>query len=273
MIIAARKWSHLESSKRREASLARGDPNRSPAALERSRKIKLAAIVDERDEAKRDFESWKETMEKDAAKRDKLAEEKLEGGVCRNGWEVRQELALAKRKLEEVGLTKEELAKARELNTELQRQLGEASEANMAELEKLHDELDKSKEDAARQLEEALRATEALRAELADAQRESREFKKDLDSTRADLDATKARLDEANERLKRSRDAAAQAPDSWRRPRLSEEARRDGGRARGVGGVEGGARRVGGADQVQLPRHGGGASRGEGGARGGARRP
>ena len=84
-------------------------------------------------------------MEKDAAKRDKLAEEKLQAAFAETA-EVRQELALAKRKLEEVGLTKEELAKARELNTELQRQLGEASEANMAELEKLHDELDKSKE-------------------------------------------------------------------------------------------------------------------------------
>ena len=92
-------------------------------------------------------------MEKDAAKRDKLAEEKLQAAFAETA-EVRQELALAKRKLEEVGLTKEELAKARELNTELQRQLGEASEANMAELEKLHDELDKSKEDARAELEE-----------------------------------------------------------------------------------------------------------------------
>ena len=64
-------------------------------------------IVDERDEAKRDFESWKETMEKDAAKRDKLAEEKLQAAFAETA-EVRQELALAKRKLEEVGLTKEE---------------------------------------------------------------------------------------------------------------------------------------------------------------------
>lgn len=213
VIIAARKWSHLESSKRREASLS--DESESLSAALAEVESKLAAIVDERDEAKRDFESWKETMEKDAAKRDKLAEEKLQAAFAETA-EVRQELALAKRKLEEVGLTKEELAKARELNTELQRQLGEASEANMAELEKLHDELDKSKEDARAELEEALRATEALRAELADAQRESREFKKDLDATRADLDATKARLDEANERLKRSRDAAAAEAEEMR---------------------------------------------------------
>ena len=169
VIIAARKWSHLESSKRREGESLRRIRSLSAALAEVE--SKLAAIVDERDEAKRDFESWKETMEKDAAKRDKLAEEKLQAAFAETA-EVRQELALAKRKLEEVGLTKEELAKARELNTELQRQLGEASEANMAELEKLHDELDKSKEDARAELEEALRATEALRAELADAQRE-----------------------------------------------------------------------------------------------------
>ena len=251
VIVAARKWSHLEVSKAREASLS--DESKSLSAALVEVEMKLAAIVDERDEAKRDFESWKETMEKDAAKRDELADKKLQAAFAETA-QVREELKLAKRKLEEVGLTKEELAKARAMNAELQRQLGEASEANMAELEKLHEQLETSRAGARAELEEALKATEALRAQLADAQRESREFqtqaeeakreivatkkdlddarvrletasefetqaadaKKDLESARADLDATKRQLDEANERLERSRDAAAAEAEALR---------------------------------------------------------
>ena len=251
VIVAARKWSHLEVSKAREASLS--DESKSLSAALVEVEMKLAAIVDERDEAKRDFESWKETMEKDAAKRDELADKKLQAAFAETA-QVREELKLAKRKLEEVGLTKEELAKARAMNAELQRQLGEASEANMAELEKLHQQLETTRAGARAELEEALKATEALRAQLADAQRESREFqtqaeeakreivatkkdlddarvrletasefetqaadaKKDLESARADLDATKRQLDEANERLERSRDAAAAEAEALR---------------------------------------------------------
>ena len=94
--LAARRWSHLE----RAAKLAEAEPRVAGEALSAALatvETKLGAIVEERDEAKKDFERWKGEMEADAEKRDALAAKKLEAAY-KETKSVREELDAAKKK-------------------------------------------------------------------------------------------------------------------------------------------------------------------------------
>ena len=60
LVLAARRWSHLERAKLKEANLTTEAKALSAALL--TVETKLSAIVEERDEAKKDFERWKGEM-------------------------------------------------------------------------------------------------------------------------------------------------------------------------------------------------------------------
>ena len=63
---------------------------------------KLSVIMDERDEAKADFETWKEDMQAEMEKRDAAAEKKLEAAFAETR-EVREELQIAARQARILG--------------------------------------------------------------------------------------------------------------------------------------------------------------------------
>ena len=112
-MIAARRWSHLERAKLKEANLTT-EAKALSAALA-TVETKLSAIVEERDEEKKDFERWKGEMESEAVRRDALAAKKLEAAYKETA-SVRKELDVAKKKLESVGLSKTELEAATRMN-------------------------------------------------------------------------------------------------------------------------------------------------------------
>ena len=153
LVLAARRWSHLERAKLKEANLTTEAKALSAALL--TVETKLSAIVEERDLAKKDFERWKGEMESEAVKRDTIAAKKLEAAYKETA-SVRKELDVAKKKLESVGLSAKELESATRMNAELQKQLSEVQEANMRELEALHKQMDKARLDAKSELEKAL---------------------------------------------------------------------------------------------------------------------
>lgn len=212
LVIAARRWSHLERAKLNEANLT--TEAKALAAALATVETKLSAIVEERDEEKKDFERWKGEMESEAVKRDALAAKKLEAAYKETA-SVRKELDAAKKKLESVGLSKAELESATRMNAELQKQLGEVQEANMRELEQLHKELDKARSDAKSELEKALVETESLRAKLTTAEEEAAAMRTSLESTRAELEAAAAAL-------ARSRDVASAEAEALRVEAQSE---------------------------------------------------
>ena len=210
LILGARKWSHLEMAKLKEQNLTVEAKQLSTALVEVE--SKLSSIMDERDNLKKDFESWKVTMEQENTKNNALSQKKLDAAFAETK-QVRLELEETKKKLENVGLTKKELEAATRMNAELQKQLGDVQEANMVELEQLHNELasvkamsksdlDKAAKAAKADLEKALAETEGLRAKLSAAVSESEGFKQKLESTQKDL------LD-ATEKLERWKDVVA----------------------------------------------------------------
>ena len=213
LVLAARRWSHLERAKLAEASLTT-EAKALSAALA-TVETKLGAIVEERDEAKKDFERWKGEMEADAEKRDALAAKKLEAAY-KETKSVREELDAAKKKLERVGLSEQELASATRMNAELQKQLGEVQEANMRELELLHGQLDEARLDAKSELEKALKETESLRAKLTAAENEAAAMKTSLEHAGEELASTKAELEAAAAALARSRDVASAEAEALR---------------------------------------------------------
>ena len=213
LVLAARRWSHLERAKLAEASLTT-EAKALSAALA-TVETKLGAIVEERDEAKKDFERWKGEMEAEAVKRDALAAKKLEAAY-KETKSVREELDAAKKKLERVGLSEKELASATRMNAELQKQLGEVQEANMRELELLHGQLDEARLDAKSELEKALKETESLRAKLTAAENEAAAMKTSLEHAGEELVSTKAELEAAAAALARSRDVASAEAEALR---------------------------------------------------------
>ena len=213
LVLAARRWSHLERAKLAEASLTT-EAKALSAALA-TVETKLGAIVEERDEAKKDFERWKGEMEAEAVKRDALAAKKLEAAY-KETKSVREELDAAKKKLERVGLSEKELASATRMNAELQKQLGEVQEANMRELELLHGQLDEARLDAKSELEKALKETESLRAKLTAAENEAAAMKTSLEHAGEELASTKAELEAAAAALARSRDVASAEAEALR---------------------------------------------------------
>ena len=219
LVIAARRWSHLERAKLKEANLTT-EAKALSAALA-TVETKLSAIVEERDEEKKDFERWKGEMESEAVRRDALAAKKLEAAYKETA-SVRKELDVAKKKLESVGLSKTELEAATRMNAELQKQLGEVQEANMRELEQLHKELDKARLDAKSELEKALVETESLRAKLTTAEEEAAEMRTSLESAGSELASTKAELEAAAAALARSRDVASAEAEALRAEAQSE---------------------------------------------------
>ena len=161
LVLAARRWSHLERAKLKEANLTT-EAKALSAALA-TVETKLSAIVEERDEAKKDFERWKGEMEAGGGEARRARREEARGGVQRN--EIRARRARTRRrKLERVGLSEQELEAATRMNAELQKQLSEVQEANMRELELLHGQMDEARLDAKSELEKALKETESLRA-------------------------------------------------------------------------------------------------------------
>ena len=213
LVLAARRWSHLERAKLKEANLTT-EAKALSAALA-TVETKLSAIVEERDEAKKDFERWKGEMEKEAVKRDALAAKKLEAAYKETA-SVRKELEVAKKKLESVGLSKKELEAATRMNAELQKQLSEVQEANMRELELLHKQMDKARMDAKSELEKALVETESLRAKLTTAEEEAAAMKTSLENAGEELASTKAELEAAAAALARSRDVASAEAEALR---------------------------------------------------------
>ena len=175
LVLAARRWSHRELVKLKEQNLSGETANKLQEALLLV-ELKLAAIVEERDLAKTDFETWKTTLEAEVVTNNELAQHKLDAAFAETKT-VRDELAVATKKLEEYGLTKEELAQATRMNQELQKQLNAVQEANMRELEALHQDLDKARLGSKKELEAALNETLGLRVELKSAYEQSEEYK------------------------------------------------------------------------------------------------
>ena len=213
LVLAARRWSHLERAKLKEANLTTEAKALSAALL--TVETKLSAIVEERDLAKKDFERWKGEMESEAVKRDTIAAKKLEAAYKETA-SVRKELDVAKKKLESVGLSAKELESATRMNAELQKQLSEVQEANMRELEALHKQMDKARLDAKSELEKALVETESLRAKLTTAEEEAAAMKTSLENAGEELASTKAELEAAAAELARSRDVASAEAEALR---------------------------------------------------------